>query len=107
MVVWIEDDNTEQSDLHNLLASFIQHLSIMYYTDFKTYCINELKNQLNEQVWSKDKLFKLSWSIGCLSDILNEGDERGLVISTIRELLVLCEKKSGKDNKACVASNIM
>jgi len=70
-------------------------------------CIGELKAQVQEARWNRDRLFKMSWSIGCLTDLLSETDERGFVISAIRELLTLCEKKSGKDNKACVASNIM
>jgi len=70
-------------------------------------CITELKSQLNEVNWNRDRLFKMSWSIGCLTEVLNDQDERGFVISAIRELLTLCERKSGKDNKACVASNIM
>jgi len=107
MLIWYEDDNTEQAEIHNLLASFIQKLAVMYYSEFKILCINELKQQLNEQHWNRDRLFKMSWSIGCLTEVLNDQDERGFVISAIRELLTLCEKKSGKDNKACVASNIM
>lgn len=107
MLIWYEDDNTEQSEIHNLLAAFIQKLAVMFYTEFKLLCINELKQQLNENSWNRDRLFKMSWSIGCLTEVLNDQDERGFVISAIRELLTLCEKKSGKDNKACVASNIM
>ena len=34
-------------------------------------------------------------------------DEKTFIISTIRTLLCLCENKSGKQNKAVVASNIM
>jgi len=107
MLIWYEDNNTEQSEIHNLLASFIQKLAVMYYSEFKMLCINELKAQLNENNWNRDRLFKMSWSIGCLTEVLNDQDERGFVISAIRELLTLCERKSGKDNKACVASNIM
>jgi len=28
-LIWHEDDNTEQSEIHNLLASFIQKLSVL------------------------------------------------------------------------------
>lgn len=107
MLIWQEDDNTEQAEIHNLLASFIQKLAVMQQSEFKILCISELKQQLVEQQWNRDRLFKMSWSIGCLTEVLNDQDERGFVISAIRELLTLCEKKSGKDNKACVASNIM
>lgn len=79
----------------------------MFYLDFKNLCVDELKGQLIEAKWNRDKLFKLSWSIGSIAGMLSESDERGFVISAIKELLNLCEKKSGKDNKACIASNIM
>jgi len=108
-VVWIEDNNTEQSELHILLAMYLYKLSIMFQGQLKEITKEELERQLNlnPEMLNRDRLYRLCWSIGCLSDILNVNDERAIVISVIKDLLTLCEKKVGKDNKACVASNIM
>ena len=61
----------------------------------------------NDASFSFDSLNKLCWALGSLSGCMEEEDESKFVVNIIKELLNLCEKKKGKDNKAVVASNIM
>lgn len=53
------------------------------------------------------KVNTLCWSVGSISGAFNIEDERRFIVLVIRELLALCEKMSGKNNKALVAANIM
>lgn len=54
-----------------------------------------------------DPLNRLCWAIGAVHDSMEPTTERFYLIQVIKELLVLCEHKRGKDNKAIVAANIM
>jgi len=69
--------------------------------------------KLTEQSDSKYNMFNwntlntLCWAIGSISGAMGEEDEKKFLIRVIRDLLSLVEEKSGKDNKAVVASNIM
>ena len=57
--------------------------------------------------WSWDNLNKLCWALGSISGAMTEEAEKRFLVLVIKDLLVLCEAKKGKDNKAVVASNIM
>jgi exportin-1 len=50
---------------------------------------------------------QLCWAIGSISGAMTEEDEKRFLVLVIKELLGLCEKKKGKENKAVIASNIM
>ena len=54
-----------------------------------------------------DVLNKLCWALGSISGCMTVEDENKFVVSVVKELLNLCEKTSGKSNKALVAANIM
>lgn len=54
-----------------------------------------------------DRLNKLCWALGSISGCMNIEEENKFVVSVIKELLNLCEKTSGKSNKALVAADIM
>ena len=62
---------------------------------------------MDESEWSFENLNKLCWAVGSISGAMNEDLEKKFLVSVIKDLLCLCELKRGKDNKACVASNIM
>lgn len=46
-------------------------------------------------------------AIGSISGSMDEQQENQFLVTVIRDLLNLCEKTRGKDNKAVIASNIM
>lgn len=52
-------------------------------------------------------LNRLCWAIGSVSGTMDPDDESRFLVMVIKDLLDLCEKVSGKDNKAAIASNIM
>eukprot|EP01095_Lingulamoeba_sp_RSL-Kostka_P013243 TRINITY_DN5432_c0_g1_i1.p1 TRINITY_DN5432_c0_g1~~TRINITY_DN5432_c0_g1_i1.p1 ORF type:complete len:598 (+),score=183.73 TRINITY_DN5432_c0_g1_i1:1-1794(+) len=49
----------------------------------------------------------LCWAIGSISGVLTEDEEKRFLVFVIKDLLEMCEKTSGKNNKAVIASNIM
>lgn len=57
--------------------------------------------------FNRMELSKLCWAIGSISGAMSEEAEKFFLVFVIRNLLNLCEKKTGKDDKAVVASNIM
>jgi exportin-1 len=61
----------------------------------------------DKSYFSFERLNKLCWALGSVSGCMSSDDENKFVVSVIKELLNLCEKTSGKSNKALVASDIM
>jgi len=61
----------------------------------------------DKQYFSFDRLNKLCWALGSISGCMTQDDENKFVVTVIKELLNLCEKTSGKSNKALVAADIM
>ena len=61
----------------------------------------------DKEYFSFDRLNKLCWALGSISGTMSTDEENQFVVSVVKELLNLCEKKTGKANKALVASNIM
>ncbi len=62
---------------------------------------------VDKRLFSFDKLNKLCWALGSISGCMTQDDENKFVVTVIKELLNLCEKTSGKNNKALVAADIM
>ena len=67
----------------------------------------DIITKLPKQNFDFDKLNKLCWALGSISGCMSIEDENKFVVSVVKELLNLCEKTSGKSNKALVAANIM
>lgn len=61
----------------------------------------------DKQNFSFDKLNKLCYALGSISGCMSIDDENKFVVSVVKELLNLCEKTTGKSNKALVAADIM
>lgn len=61
----------------------------------------------DKSFFSFERLNKLCWALGSVSGCMSSDDENKFVVSVIKELLNLCEKTSGKSNKALVAADIM
>jgi exportin-1 len=60
-----------------------------------------------KEFFTFERLNKLCWALGSISGCMGVEDENKFVVSIIKELLNLCERTSGKSNKANVASDIM
>jgi exportin-1 len=83
---------------------FLTHLN---YEDTELVMLDKLSHQVDGTDWSRHNLNTLCWAIGSISGAMAEEDEKRFLVTVIKDLLGLCEKKRGKDNKAVVASNIM
>ena len=60
-----------------------------------------------KEYFTFERLNKLCWALGSISGTMKTEDENHFIVQVVKELLNLCEKKSGKANKAHVASDIM
>lgn len=69
--------------------------------------LEKLAKQVNNEEWGYDALNTLCWAIGSISGTMSEPEEKNFLVTVIKDLLLLCETKRGKANKAVIASNIM
>ncbi|KAG2216466.1 hypothetical protein INT45_011936 [Circinella minor] len=93
--------------LYKSMKEVLVYLTNLDVADTEEIMTNKLARQMDGSEWSWQNLNKLCWAIGSISGAMNEETEKRFLVTVIKELLSLCEKKSGKDNKAVVASNIM
>ncbi|ORY97570.1 nuclear export factor CRM1 [Syncephalastrum racemosum] len=93
--------------LYKSMKEVLVYLTNLDVSDTEEIMTNKLARQMDGSEWSWQNLNKLCWAIGSISGAMNEETEKRFLVTVIKELLSLCEKKSGKDNKAVVASNIM
>lgn len=69
--------------------------------------LEKLSKQVNGEEWGYEPLNMLCWAIGSISGTMTETEEKNFLVTVIKDLLLLCETKRGKSNKAVIASNIM
>lgn len=111
-----EDDNGEIVRYHmketdNLVTYKVMRETLVYlthldYDDTINIMLQRLEAQTHDE-FSWNGLNTLCWAIGSISGAVSVEAEKRFLVTVVRELLGLCEAKSGKDNKAVVASNIM
>jgi exportin-1 len=72
-------------------------------------CIQERLDLItsDKNYFTFERLNKLCWALGTISGCMSPDDENKFVVSVVKELLNLCEKTQGKNNKAHIASDIM
>ncbi|KAI9320987.1 nuclear export factor CRM1 [Dichotomocladium elegans] len=93
--------------LYKSMKEVLVYLTNLDVKDTEQIMTEKLARQMDGSEWSWQNLNKLCWAIGSISGAMNEETEKKFLVNVIKELLSLCERKSGKDNKAVVASNIM
>ncbi|KAJ8653051.1 hypothetical protein O0I10_011271 [Lichtheimia ornata] len=93
--------------LYKSMKEVLVYLTNLDVQDTEQIMTEKLARQMDGSEWSWQNLNKLCWAIGSISGAMNEETEKRFLVTVIKELLSLCERKSGKDNKAVVASNIM
>ena len=98
--------NTDELVLYKMMKE-----SLVFLTKLDSQNIERLmQNILTSQVEDKfewHSLNTLCWAIGSISGAMAGEEEKRFLVSVIKDLLHLCEMKTGKQNKAVVASNIM
>ncbi|CAL9733465.1 exportin-1 [Monosporozyma servazzii] len=99
-----ESDTIQLYKSEREVLVYLTHLNVV---DTEQIMINKLARQIDGSEWSWHNINTLSWAIGSISGTMSEEVEKRFVVTVIKDLLALTEKKKGKDNKAVVASDIM
>ncbi|CAL9728072.1 exportin-1 [Monosporozyma unispora] len=99
-----ESDTIQLYKSEREVLVYLTHLNVV---DTEQIMINKLARQIDGSEWSWHNINTLSWAIGSISGTMSEEVEKRFVVTVIKDLLALTEKKRGKDNKAVVASDIM
>ncbi|KAL6946877.1 Karyopherin transporter [Hanseniaspora vineae] len=99
-----ESDTIQLYKSEREVLVYLTHLDVV---DTENIMVNKLSKQLDGSEWSWHNINTLCWAIGSISGTMNEDTEKTFLVTVIKDLLALTERKKGKDNKAVVASNIM
>ena len=100
--------DSETVSLYNTMRA-----NLVYLTNIDSKKVYKIMTSKLEQLMSDERNFsfeslnKLWWALGSISEWMMEDEENKFVVTVIKELLNLVEKKKGKNNKALVASDIM
>jgi exportin-1 len=101
-------DDTETISIYEQMKETLIYLTNINTTDMDFVIQTRLDRLTGDKsFFSFDRLNKLCWALGSISDCMSVEDENKFVVSVIKELLNLCEKTTGKDKKALVAADIM
>jgi exportin-1 len=116
-VLIVEDENgdivretTKDTDViaqYKTMRDTLVYLTHLSPDDAETIMLAKLTDQVEGSSWSWNNLNTLCWAIGSISGAMAEDEEKRFLVTVIKDLLGLCERVRGKDNKAVVASNIM
>lgn len=116
-VLIVEDENgdivretTKDTDViaqYKTMRDTLVYLTHLNCEDTESIMLAKLTEQVDGTQWSWNNLNTLCWAIGSISGAMSEDEEKRFLVTVIKDLLGLCERKRGKDNKAVVASNIM
>jgi len=100
----------------------IETMEIEFYKKMKlnlfylSYCIEDfmlnffvkkIEKLISVCPFDHESLNKACWSIGAISNALEESIERDFYVNILKNLLTMCEIKTVKSEKAVIASNIM
>ncbi|GMM55064.1 exportin [Maudiozyma humilis] len=99
-----ESDTIQLYKSEREVLVYLTHLNVV---DTEQIMVSKLGRQIDGSEWSWHNINTLSWAIGSISGTMSEDTEKRFVVTVIKDLLALTEKKRGKDNKAVVASDIM
>jgi len=101
-------EDTENSSLFDTMRDIMVYLTNINYKEMDKTIQERLDKIIGQkEFFTFDRLNKLCWALGSISGCMNDEDESKFIVSVIKELLNLCEKTSGKSNKALVAADIM
>ncbi|KAJ5069587.1 intein-containing exportin-1 precursor [Anaeramoeba ignava] len=116
-VLIVEDENGELTreyvrdndtiEIYELMRKTMVLLTHLNYQDMQDVMLDQLIAQIIATNFSWSKLNKVCWAIGSISGSMPEEIEKTFLVVVFKKLLGFCEQKTGKDNKAVIASNIM
>ncbi|CDO94795.1 unnamed protein product [Kluyveromyces dobzhanskii CBS 2104] len=99
-----ESDTIQLYKSQREVLVYLTHLDVL---DTEDIMLNKLDKIFDGSEWSWHNINTLCWAIGSISGTMDEETEKKFVVTIIKVLLDLTKIKSGKDNKAVVASDIM
>jgi len=102
--------DTDAIALYKEMRDTLVYLTHLDVDDTESIMLQKLSTQSEDQrvaEFDARAINTLSWAIGSISGTMDENTEKQFLVAVIKDLLVLCEIKSGKDNKALIASDIM
>lgn len=99
--------DTEALATYKVMKDTLVFLTHLDPNDTERIMLEKLATQVDNPKWTWGALNTLCWAIGSISGTMFEVDEKRFLVTVIKDLLGMCEKVRGKDNKAVVASNIM
>lgn len=100
--------DSETVSLHNTMRANLVYLTNIDSAKVYNIMTSKLEELLgDDRIFTFDSLNKLCWALGSISECMQEEEENKFVVTVIKELLNLVEKKKGKNNKALVAADIM
>ena len=102
---FVKESDTVQ--LYKTIRECLVYLTHLDVVDTEQIMTDKLAKQVDGSEWSWHNCNVLCWAIGSISLAMNEETEKRFLVTVIKDLLGLTERKRGKDNKAVVASNIM
>ena len=118
-IVRVETQDTDASALYKLMKETLVLLSTVDYEITEAIFMSSLDDEVGVSLGSERQMQKSSdepfrstlqplvWSIGSVSGVMNEEQERRLLVATIMDLLRLIQMKSTKDDKVIIAGCLM
>ena len=105
----LKDSDTLQQ--YKTMRETLVYLSNLDQADTENQMCTKLRTEMEASQtmvrFSWGPLNTLCWAMGSISGTMDEEQESRFLVGVIRDLLSLCERTKGKDNKAIIASNIM
>jgi exportin-1 len=101
--------DTDAIAQYTMMRETLVYLTHLDFDNTREIMLGKLAQQCDPHggQFSWNGLNTLCWAVGSISGAMNQENEQRFLVSVIKSLLQLVEQKSGKDNKAVVASNIM
>ncbi|KII72118.1 Exportin-1 [Thelohanellus kitauei] len=99
--------DTDSVSVYNSCKDALSNLTYLCPDEIKQIILERLDNVLKASVFNWNDLNCIGWAVGSITGSMSVEMEREFIVKVLRGLLQLCDEKSGKDNKAIIASNIM
>jgi exportin-1 len=100
-------DETELISHYHEMKETLFHIACIDIKGISTFLIEEAQKLQKSEYWLREKLNKICWAVGAISETMQPTEEREFLVSILRALLHMCEQKSERGDKAVVASGIM
>lgn len=98
---------TVEIEFYKKMRLTMFHLSFCIEDFMINFFVKKIGKFISTGDFDHNSLNKVCWSVGSISNALEEAVERDFFVLIIKNLLTMCELRNQKSEKAIVASNIM